>query len=601
MKALMDRRLVRIIAFILLLASIAVGSLSVAIWRYGRYDNWNNNHYMGFVDTISCQNFVSNGLRYVEENIGYVDPAEYDNLGSYAGRAFSYQIVINNGYIVVDTTTEDSIYVSSLSDTYNGISYVINGYINLPVGEYDGCYAEYLFYESCMPVFSHRVEITLGSFALAAILLVFLLVAFYRAGKQGQLSGILKLPLEVVFLILVGAYALISTIESSGRMWRLILYYPSIIQALRNVYWYFVIFAILAGFLCLAAAQLGARCLWNRLILVRACQKIPLGVWILLIAVLNAIFLWLAWSTILQRRVWIVALIPVNGAAIIFAEYFRRQGRKVQRAVRELSEGNLSYKVNTAHMGAFWNNIGTQLNHIGDGMVNAVEERMKSERLKTELITNVSHDLKTPLTSIINYIQLLKDDSLSPVVKEEYLGILDRQSAKLKKLTEDVVEASKAASGVLAVNAEKLNAGECLEQIIGEFEARMCEADLEAVVRLPDEPIYLMADSVLFGRILENLMTNIVKYAMQGTRVYFDLNSKDDMLVLSVKNISREALNISADELMERFVRGDSSRHSEGSGLGLSIAKSLAELMGGRLDIILDGDLFKAEIVFPKL
>lgn len=595
MKTLMDKRIVRIIAFLLLMVMIVAGSLGAVIWRYGISDGWKylNN---GFADTEHCKLFVSDGTLYVQQNIGYVSASQLEYLGSYAGRAFSYQIILEGGYTVADTTTDASQYVSTRSAEYNGVEYIINGYINLPIEEYDGCYAEYLFFELGYDLFQWRMELAFGGFGASAVLLLFLLISLFRQGRNGELSKILHTPLETVFLALVAVYFLFYEMDS--RLWQLRFYYPAIDTVFERFYWYVCLMVLASSLLCLMAAQLGSRTIIDRLISVRLCRRIPLGMWIFCVAVFNILCIIFV---VRYDGNWIIPMAVVDGVVLIFVERFRFQGKKIQRAVQELSEGNLTYKVDTAHMGVFWKNIGIRLNHIGDGMVNAVEERMKSERMKTELITNVSHDLKTPLTSIINYVQLLNDDSLAPVVKKEYLEILDRQSAKLKKLTEDVVEASKAASGVLAVNAEKLNAGELLEQSVGEFEARMRTAGLEPVVQLPDEPIFLLADSAFLGRVLENLLTNIVKYAQQGTRVYFDLLIKGDMVVLSAKNISREPLNISADELMERFVRGDCSRHSEGSGLGLSIARSLTELMGGRLDIVLDGDLFKAEIVFPQL
>jgi signal transduction histidine kinase len=188
---------------------------------------------------------------------------------------------------------------------------------------------------------------------------------------------------------------------------------------------------------------------------------------------------------------------------------------------------------------------------------------------------------------------------LDEATRAQYLDVVDRQSQKLKKLTEDVVEASKAASGVMQVNLEPLDAGEILEQAVGEHSQRLRQADIEPVVTVPKKTVTLVADGTLLGRVLENLLTNIAKYAQPGTRAYFDLTQGEQGVVFTVKNVSSAPLNISADELMERFVRGDDSRHSEGSGLGLSIAQSLTKLMGGTLTLVLDGDLFKAEIFFP--
>ena len=241
---------------------------------------------------------------------------------------------------------------------------------------------------------------------------------------------------------------------------------------------------------------------------------------------------------------------------------------------------------------------GEDLNRIGEGLSLAVEDRLKSERMKTELITNVSHDLKTPLTSIVNYVDLLKKEELTGTAGE-YVEVLDRQSARLKKLTEDLVEASKASTGNLHVTLESVDLGEFLDQAQAEYSARLVTADLQAVAEEPEKKLLARSDGRYLWRIMDNLLGNVCKYAMPHTRVYLSARKEGEYAVLSVKNISRERLNISADELMERFVRGDSSRNTEGSGLGLSIAQSLAALMGGRLELTVDGDLFKAEVYLP--
>ncbi|MDY4105893.1 MAG: histidine kinase dimerization/phospho-acceptor domain-containing protein, partial [Oscillospiraceae bacterium] len=272
--------------------------------------------------------------------------------------------------------------------------------------------------------------------------------------------------------------------------------------------------------------------------------------------------------------------------------------KKLQAAARAIADGDLDYRVDTSRMRLDFKACGEDLNRIGDGLTVAVEDRLKSERMKTELITNVSHDLKTPLTSIVSYVDLLKKEEL-PEKAAEYVEVLDRQSARLKKLTEDLVEASKASTGNLHVALESVDLGEFLEQAQAEYAARILSAELEVVAQPPAGPLLARSDGRYLWRIMDNLLGNACKYAMSGTRVYLAAERREDRAVLSVKNISRERLNISADELMERFVRGDSSRNTEGSGLGLSIAQSLAALMGGKLELTVDGDLFKAEVFLP--
>ena len=241
------------------------------------------------------------------------------------------------------------------------------------------------------------------------------------------------------------------------------------------------------------------------------------------------------------------------------------------------------------------------VNDIASGFSNAINESLKSERLKTELITNVSHDIKTPLTSIINYVDLLKKENIQDEKVKEYIDILDKKSQRLKKLTEDLVEASKVSSGNVKLNLENINIKELFNQTIGEFKDRFEEKNLIIETTIPNDNIKINADSRYLYRIIENLFSNITKYALEGSRVYIDIIEKEKIVDISIKNISKDKLNISSDELMQRFVRGDKSRYTEGSGLGLSIAKSLTELQGGTFDIIIDGDLFKVHIIWSKV
>lgn len=284
--------------------------------------------------------------------------------------------------------------------------------------------------------------------------------------------------------------------------------------------------------------------------------------------------------------------------AVIFV--FIIQIYELQKASRHMADGDLSYKINTGRM--FWEcrKHGENLNKIGEGMSKAVDERMKSERFKTELITNVSHDIKTPLTSIINYVDLLSKEELHNEKAVEYLEVLDRQSSKLKKLIEDLVEASKASTGNLPVDARKMDAGVCLTQTVGEFEEKLSLAGLQLIVSKPEEPAYIMADGRHMWRVIDNLMNNICKYGQPGSRVYVNLEATEKTVNVTFRNISKYPLNISGGELMERFVRGDKSRNTEGHGLGLSIAQSLMRLMGGDMDIIVDGDLFKVILIFNR-
>lgn len=276
-----------------------------------------------------------------------------------------------------------------------------------------------------------------------------------------------------------------------------------------------------------------------------------------------------------------------------------RQAVKVHEGAQHLSEGDLTYQIDTRHLHGAFRVHAERLGCISSGMANEVERRMKSEHLKTELLTNVSHDIKTPLTSIINYVDLLQKTELEPPQAREYAAVLERQSLRLKKLLEDLIEASKAATGNINVTLEPTDAAELLRQAQGEYSERLHEKGLIPVLRLgQEEACMITADGRLLWRVFDNLLGNIVKYSMENTRVYLELHRETDHCRIILKNISREELNIESEELMERFVRGDTARATEGSGLGLSIARSLTECMGGNFELCVDGDLFKVILSF---
>ena len=273
---------------------------------------------------------------------------------------------------------------------------------------------------------------------------------------------------------------------------------------------------------------------------------------------------------------------------------------RVRKGTEIIAAGNLNHQIETAHLPADLKGHAEALNNISGGLTTAVNEQMKSERFKAELITNVSHDLKTPLTSIINYVNLLKTTDQTDPRAQTYIEVLDRKSLRLKKLTEDLVEASKASTGVLAVNREKIGMAQLLDQALGEYEEKLEEKRLAVVRTVPEGESYVYADGRHLWRVIDNLLSNCAKYALEGTRVYIELVRGKGTVSLSVKNISREALNVPPERLMERFVRGEESRSTEGSGLGLSIARSLTELQGGTFELAVDGDLFKATVTMPQ-
>ncbi len=270
----------------------------------------------------------------------------------------------------------------------------------------------------------------------------------------------------------------------------------------------------------------------------------------------------------------------------------------ILKAAKRMAQGDLDTKIETKQLYGSFRSCAEHLNTTSDAALVAAREKMKSERMRTELITNVSHDIKTPLTSLINYVDLLQ----KPHTEEQgqqYLEVLARQSGRLKKLIEDLMEMSKASTGNIATQITAVDAAEAVHQALGEFADKLEAAGLKAVVRLPEEPVAMKADGRLAWRVMGNLLSNAVKYAMPGTRLYVDVQQRESKVLISFKNISAEPLNISADELMERFVRGDASRNTEGSGLGLNIAASLMDVQGGNMEVLVDGDLFKVTLFFP--
>lgn len=295
--------------------------------------------------------------------------------------------------------------------------------------------------------------------------------------------------------------------------------------------------------------------------------------------------------------IWTLVRIVLLAVVILYALMLRR----LQKGGEALAAGDLAYQVDTTRMPWSYKEHGENLNRIGEGMTAAVEQRLKSERMKTELITNVSHDIKTPLTSIINYADLIEKEQCENPTIAEYAGVLHRQSERLKRLIDDLVEASKASTGNLEVLLAPCEVGVMLTQTAGEYEQRLTEKELTLVTNQPERPVKILADGRRLWRVFDNLMNNICKYAQRGTRVYLTLEEQDGQAVISFKNISREPLNLSPDELMERFVQGDVARSTEGNGLGLSIAKSLTELQNGTMELTTDGDLFKVVVSFPMI
>lgn len=333
--------------------------------------------------------------------------------------------------------------------------------------------------------------------------------------------------------------------------------------------------------------------IFEQLSIVKRAAVIIFGIVFLELIIINV-----AWNRMeLFLIIWIlekIILLPILFTMIL-------DMKKIKIAGEELANGNLEYQIKTDNMSRSFKQHGENMNNIADVLNVAIEKRLQSERMKTELITNVSHDIKTPITSIINYAGLIEKEPCDSPKHKEYAEVLVRKATHLKRLLDDLVEASKASTGTIEMKMEDCEANVLLTQVVGEFEQRLEESKLTLVTKAPEEPVMIHVDSKRIWRVFENLLMNACKYSLEGSRVYLNLDKIGDEAIFSFRNTSRAMLNVSAEELMERFVRGDSARSTEGNGLGLSIAKSLTELQNGKMDIIIDGDLFKVILRFPVI
>ena len=461
------------------------------------------------------------------------------------------------------------------------------------------------------------IAVLVVSLILEAFVFVFLLSAAGHHGETGEIrpSFIDKIPFDLytaltVFagIFLIAAMAEVSY-SNTAMLVVVLIAALGVIAALISLLWCMSLAVRIKLGTTIKSCiiyRVGAWCL--RLIKkvfytfkdgLKAIPMFPRAV-LIIAAILFVEFLWIAiagTSPGKQLFGWFIE----RAVLVLATLYALLSMKQLLEAGQRIAKGELDCKVDTSKLRGPFKEHGEDLNSITDGMNRAVGERMKSERFRTELITNVSHDIKTPLTSIINYVDLLEKEQPENEKMREYLEVLDRQSAKLKKLIDDLLEASKASSGSLSVNLTECELGILLDQMAGEYSEKLSAAGLELILTKPEESVKIMADGRHMWRIFDNLLNNICKYAQRGTRVYLDLTADALKAAVTFRNISATRLNISGDELTERFVRGDSSRNTEGSGLGLSIAQSLAQLQNGALDITVDGDLFKVVLRFDRI
>ena len=490
---------------------------------------------------------------------------------------------------------------SSMSFDGDDTTYELHIYLRDPLSAHDRAYHTLQWANRLIAARGWLIALAILLLAVCLFLFIFLLCAMgHKEGVAGIYQCWLnKIPLDLFLALL--ALLLLAWASFLGDIWYI-------------DFWYYILLVFgtaalaLTLLLSVAGRAKAPGFFKNTLIykvfawIFRGLGRIPMVwrtalVWgALCLAELFFTFM-LGWNEEQYAVLWLLS----RGVLTIVILYLASSLRLLQKEGQAIADGQTDYKGKPIPR---WlpalKKHEENLQSIQSGIQKAVDEQTRAERMKTELITNVSHDIKTPLTSIVNYVDLLEKEDIRPEKAKEYVDVLNRQSARLKKLTEDLVEASKASSGSLPVHLAPTDVNVLLSQLAGNYMEKLEDAQLEPIFRpAPSQPV-IQADGQLLSRVLGNLFSNICKYAMPGTRVYFESAADENTVSLTFKNISKYELNIPAEELMARFVRGDRSRHTEGSGLGLSIAQSLTELQGGTFRLEIDGDLFKAVVTFPR-
>lgn len=554
------------------------------------------------------------------EEIGFSEMHRVSRTATDAPSNFQYSIYDENGKLIKSTRTGDktrwegeysfSGYYSSGSFYEKGTPQqcMVRGYILSELKYNDGISFRLGFFDFlCSLGGEWLIAAAAISFLIGILLFIFLMCA--AGHRKGELrpTFIEKIPFDLFTFVCICIWGIIfASADSVGDIRSTVLLF--IITALLILgcgllllLWCMSLAirvklgALISGCICYKALALVWRGLRALLRLIKSgFSELPrLPRWLLIAALVLLLELMFASMTDFGA-LWVVEkliLLPVLIYLLLCMNRLRSGAEKIARGDENaVIDGSKMFGEFRAHA--------EDLNNIRSGLSRAVDERMKSERMRTELITNVSHDIKTPLTSIISYVDLLSKEEPENEKTREYVEVLTRQSAKLKKLIEDLIEASKASGGAITVELSECDLRVMVEQAVGEYSGRLSQAQLTPVVRMPEQPVFIAADGRLLWRVLDNLLGNICKYSLPGTRVYFELVNNCGCAELCLRNISRAELNISPDELMERFVRGDLSRSTEGSGLGLSIAKSLTELQDGTMELSIDGDLFKATLKF---
>lgn len=581
-----------------------------------------------FYESSICSSAVYREMSHVYDSYHYYAEngqtevlAKYDDWYPADDRSTNVRFSIEDeaGAILFDNHRTGDIPVTGWWGEMAQDGVVFRSYIAADYPAQDSVYWALRIYD-VMAEFAPNAAVVVTVCALAELLfLVFLArAAGRRAGREEAVAGWQeKIPFDLYAAVVLGGSAMLVAAAASGTEDTFQGFEPIMIAVVLACC--AAAYALFLAFWMTLCARVKLGRWWENTVccwLLRLCRRILRWCWRVLCRAWGALAgfvrgIPLVWRTAVGCCVigvllfalesnhadgLLLALLAVLSVA---ACLLSMQLRRLQKGGEALAAGDLTSQVDTSHMYFDLKRHGENLNAISRGMSIAVEQKLKSERLKTELITNVSHDIKTPLTSIVNYVDLLQREH-TPEQEREYLAVLDRQAHKLKKLTVDLVEMSKASTGNIPCHIARRSVRELIDQTVGEYAEKLSAARLEPVVTLPDEELYCLCDGALMWRVLDNLLSNACKYACAGTRLYIAARREGETVAFSFKNISRDALNVDPDELLERFVRGDSSRTTEGSGLGLNIAKSLVELQKGTFSIAIDGDLFKVGFILPR-
>ena len=581
-----------------------------------------------FYESSICSSAVYREMSHVYDSYHYYAEngqtevlAKYDDWYPADDRSTNVRFSIEDeaGAILFDNHRTGDIPVTGWWGEMAQDGVVFRSYIAADYPAQDSVYWALRIYD-VMAEFAPNAAVVVTVCALAELLfLVFLArAAGRRVGREETVAGWQeKIPFDLYAAVVLGGSAMLVAAAASGTEDTFQGFEPIMIAAVLACC--AAAYALFLAFWMTLCARVKLGRWWENTVccwLLRLCRRILRWCWRVLCRAWGALAgfvrgIPLVWRTAVGCCVIGVLLFALesnhaDGLLLMLiallsvaACLLSMQLRRLQKGGEALAAGDLTSQVDTSHMYFDLKRHGENLNAISRGMSIAVEQKLKSERLKTELITNVSHDIKTPLTSIVNYVDLLQREH-TPEQEREYLAVLDRQAHKLKKLTVDLVEMSKASTGNIPCHIARRSVRELIDQTVGEYAEKLSAARLEPVVTLPDEELYCLCDGALMWRVLDNLLSNACKYACAGTRLYIAARREGETVAFSFKNISRDAFNVDPDELLERFVRGDSSRTTEGSGLGMNIAKSLVELQKGTFSIAIDGDLFKVGFILPR-